>query len=98
MGGGGPGYPSSRWLHTVVGAGAAEGALDAGNRLPMLARGELRAVGATTWMARKHIEKMPPWEAFSAHLVQPFGEDTVPSCGAKGALRVHHGVRFKMQH
>src|SRR5204862_5240618 len=51
-------------LHTIVGAGAAEGAMDAGNMLkPMLARGELRAVGATTLDEyRKHIEKDPALE------------------------------------
>ena len=54
-------------LHTLVGAGAAEGAIDASNMLkPALARGELRAIGATTLSEyRKYIEKMPPWSAAS---------------------------------
>ncbi len=55
-------------MHTVVGAGAAEGAMDAGNMLkPMLARGELHLIGATTTDEyRKHVEKDPPWNAVSS--------------------------------
>src|SRR5204862_2346361 len=68
-------------LHTIVGAGAAEGAIDAGNMLkPMLARGELRAVGATTLDEyRKHIEKDPALERrFQPVFVgEPTVEDTI---------------------
>ena len=55
-------------LHTVVGAGASEGSMDAGNILkPMLARGELRCIGATTLNEyRKYIEKTAPWNAGSS--------------------------------
>ncbi|MGH2573397.1 MAG: ATP-dependent chaperone ClpB [Actinomycetota bacterium] len=87
-------------LHTVVGAGAAEGAVDAGNMLkPMLARGELRAIGATTLDEyRKHIEKDPALERrFQPILVgEPSVEDTIAILrGLKERYEVHHGVRIK---
>ena len=87
-------------LHTVVGAGAAEGAVDAGNLLkPMLARGELRAVGATTiGEYRKHIEKDAALERrFQPVLVNPPSvEDTVSILrGLKERYEVHHGVRIQ---
>ncbi|MFH1763111.1 MAG: ATP-dependent chaperone ClpB [Gemmatimonadota bacterium] len=87
-------------LHTVVGAGAAEGAVDAGNMLkPMLARGELRMVGATTLDEyRKHIEKDPALERrFQPVFVAPPSvEDTVAILrGLKERYEVHHGVRIK---
>jgi ATP-dependent Clp protease ATP-binding subunit ClpB len=87
-------------LHTIVGAGAAEGAMDAGNMLkPMLARGELRAIGATTLDEyRKHIEKDPALERrFQPVLVeQPSVEDTIAILrGLKERYEVHHGVRIK---
>src|SRR5213594_2193492 len=87
-------------LHTIVGAGAAEGAMDAGNMLkPMLARGELRAVGATTLDEyRKHIEKDPALERrFQPVLVEPPSvEDTIAILrGLKDRYEVHHGVRIK---
>ncbi|MGI9861804.1 ATP-dependent chaperone ClpB [Moorella naiadis] len=87
-------------LHTVVGAGAAEGAMDASNLLkPMLARGELRAVGATTLDEyRKHIEKDAALERrFQPVLVQPPSvEDTISILrGLKERYEVHHGVRIK---
>jgi ATP-dependent Clp protease ATP-binding subunit ClpB len=86
-------------LHTVVGAGAAEGAMDAGNMLkPMLARGELRMVGATTLDEyRKHIEKDPALERrFQPVLVgEPSVEDTIGILrGLKERYEVHHGVRI----
>src|SRR2546426_11694507 len=86
-------------LHTIVGAGAAEGAVDAGNMLkPMLARGELRAVGATTLDEyRKHIEKDPALERrFQPVLVdEPTVEDTIAILrGLKERYEVHHGVRI----
>jgi len=86
-------------LHTVVGAGAAEGAMDAGNLLkPMLARGELRAIGATTLDEyRKHIEKDAALERrFQPILVQPPSvEDTISVLrGLKERYEVHHGVRI----
>jgi ATP-dependent Clp protease ATP-binding subunit ClpB len=72
-------------LHTVVGAGAAEGAMDAGNILkPMLARGELRCIGATTLNEyRKHIEKDAALERRfqPVMVVQPSVETRFPSCG-----------------
>ena len=87
-------------LHTIVGAGAAEGAVDAANLLkPMLARGELRAVGATTLDEyRKHIEK----DAALERRFQPVhgrragrrGHDRDPARAA-GALRAHHEVRIQ---
>jgi ATP-dependent Clp protease ATP-binding subunit ClpB len=87
-------------LHTVVGAGAAEGAVDAGNMLkPLLARGELRAIGATTLDEyRKHIEKDPALERrFQPVLVGPPSvEDTIGILrGLKERYEVHHGVRIK---
>src|ERR687888_1126896 len=87
-------------LHTVVGAGAAEGAVDAGNMLkPMLARGELRAIGATTLDEyRKHIEKDPALERrFQPILVEePSVEDTIAILrGLKEKYEVHHGVRIQ---
>ncbi|MEW6059201.1 MAG: ATP-dependent chaperone ClpB [Actinomycetota bacterium] len=87
-------------LHTVVGAGAAEGAVDAGNMLkPMLARGELRAIGATTLDEyRKRVEKDPALERrFQPVLVEePSVEDTVGILrGLKERYEVHHGVRVQ---
>lgn len=86
-------------LHTLVGAGAAEGAIDAANMLkPMLARGELRAVGATTLDEyRKHIEKDPALERrFQPILVsEPDVDDTIAILrGLKERYEVHHGVRI----
>jgi ATP-dependent Clp protease ATP-binding subunit ClpB len=86
-------------LHTVVGAGAAEGAMDAGNMLkPMLARGELHMVGATTLDEyRKHIEKDAALERrFQPVLVdQPSVEDTISILrGLKERYETHHGVRI----
>jgi ATP-dependent Clp protease ATP-binding subunit ClpB len=86
-------------LHTVVGAGAAEGALDAGNMLkPLLARGELRLVGATTLDEyRKHIEKDAALERrFQPVMVdQPSVEDTISILrGLKERYETHHGVRI----
>ena len=86
-------------LHTVVGAGAAEGAIDAANLLkPMLARGELHAIGATTLDEyRKHIEKDPALERrFQPVLVgEPSVEDTISILrGLKERYEVHHGVRI----
>jgi ATP-dependent Clp protease ATP-binding subunit ClpB len=87
-------------LHTIVGAGAAEGAVDAGNLLkPMLARGELRCVGATTLDEyRKHVEK----DAALERRFQPVfvGEPTVPDTiailrGLKERYEAHHGVRIR---
>jgi ATP-dependent Clp protease ATP-binding subunit ClpB len=87
-------------LHTVVGAGAAEGAMDASNLLkPMLARGELRCVGATTLDEyRKHVEKDRALERrFQPVLVdQPGVEDTISILrGLRERYEVHHGVRIK---
>ncbi len=87
-------------LHTVVGAGAAEGAMDAGNLLkPMLARGELKAIGATTLDEyRKHVEKDAALERrFQPVLVNPPSvEDTISILrGLKERYEVHHGVRIK---
>src|SRR5438552_5766385 len=87
-------------LHTIVGACAAEGAMDAGNLLkPMLARGELRAVGATTLDEyREHIEKDPALERrFQPVLVgEPSVEDTIGILrGLKDRYEVHHGVRIQ---
>jgi ATP-dependent Clp protease ATP-binding subunit ClpB len=87
-------------LHTVVGAGAAEGAMDASNLLkPMLARGELRAIGATTLDEyRKHIEKDTALERrFQPVMVNPPSvEDTVSILrGLKERYEVHHGVRIQ---
>src|SRR3954463_10266172 len=87
-------------LHTIVGAGAAEGAVDAANLLkPMLARGELRAVGATTLDEyRKHIEKDAALERrFQPVLVgEPSVEDTIAILrGLKERYEVHHDVRIQ---
>lgn len=87
-------------LHTVVGAGAAEGAMDASNMLkPALARGELRCVGATTLNEyRKHIEKDPALERrFQPVTVrEPSVEDTISILrGLKERYEVHHGVKIK---
>jgi len=87
-------------LHTVVGAGAAEGAVDASNMLkPALARGELRCIGATTLDEyRKHIEKDAALERrFQPILVsEPSVEDTIAILrGLKERYEVHHGVRIK---
>ncbi|VVB91938.1 ATP-dependent Clp protease ATP-binding subunit ClpX [uncultured archaeon] len=87
-------------LHTVVGAGAAEGAIDASNLLkPALARGDLRCVGATTLNEyRKYIEKDPALERrFQPILVgEPTVEETISILrGLKERYEVHHGVRIK---
>ncbi len=86
-------------MHTVVGAGAAEGAMDAGNMLkPMLARGELHLIGATTLDEyRKNVEKDPALERrFQPVLVEePDVEDTISILrGLKQRYEVHHGVRI----
>ncbi|MEL6741079.1 MAG: AAA family ATPase, partial [Planctomycetota bacterium] len=87
-------------LHTVIGAGAAEGAVSAGNLLkPALARGELRCIGATTLDEyRKHIEKDPAFERrFQRVLVdQPSVEEAVAILrGLKERYETHHGVRIQ---
>lgn len=87
-------------LHTVVGAGAAEGAVDAANLLkPLLARGELHCIGATTIDEyRKHIEKDPALERrFQPAMVnEPSVEDTISILrGLRERYEVHHGVRIK---
>ena len=87
-------------LHTVVGAGAAEGAMDASNMLkPMLARGELHTVGATTLDEyRKHIEKDAALERRFQPVVigEPTVEDTISILrGLRERYEVHHGVKFK---
>ncbi len=87
-------------LHTLVGAGAAEGAIDAANLLkPALARGELRAIGATTLDEyRKHIEKDAALERrFQPVMVtEPTVEDTISILrGLRERYEVHHGVRIK---
>ena len=87
-------------LHTIVGAGAAEGAVDAANLLkPMLARGELRAIGATTLDEyRKHVEKDAALERrFQPVFVgEPSVEDTIAILrGLKERYEVHHGVRIQ---
>lgn len=86
-------------MHTVVGAGAAEGAMDAGNMLkPMLARGELHMIGATTIDEyRKHVEKDPALERrFQPVMVdEPSVEDTISILrGLKERYEIHHGVRI----
>jgi len=86
-------------IHTIVGAGKAEGAIDAGNMLkPMLARGELHCIGATTLDEyRKYIEKDPALERrFQPVLVsEPSVEDTISILrGLKEKFEVHHGVRI----
>ncbi len=87
-------------LHTVVGAGASEGSLDASNMLkPMLARGELHTIGATTLDEyRKHIEKDAALERrFQPVLVEePSVEDTISILrGLRERYEIHHGVKFK---
>ena len=87
-------------LHTVVGAGAAEGAMDAGNMLkPMLARGELHCIGATTLDEyRRHIEKDAALERrFQPVIVgEPTVEDTISILrGLRERFEVHHGVRIQ---
>jgi ATP-dependent Clp protease ATP-binding subunit ClpB len=87
-------------LHTIVGAGAAEGAMDAGNMLkPALARGELHAIGATTLNEyRKHVEKDPALERrFQPVFVgEPSVEDTISILrGLKDRYEVHHKVRIQ---
>ena len=87
-------------LHTLVGAGAAEGAMDASNMLkPALARGELRAIGATTLNEyKKYIEKDPALERRFQPVVvsEPTVEDTIAILrGLKERYEVHHGVRIK---
>ena len=86
-------------LHTIVGAGKAEGAMDAGNLLkPMLARGELRCIGATTLDEyRNHIEKDAALERRFQPIVvdQPNVEDTISILrGLKERFEIHHGVRI----
>ncbi len=87
-------------IHTIVGAGAAEGAMDAGNMIkPMLARGELHAIGATTLDEyRKHIEKDAALERrFQPVLVdEPSVEDTISILrGLRERYEMHHGVRIR---
>jgi ATP-dependent Clp protease ATP-binding subunit ClpB len=87
-------------LHTIVGAGAAEGAMDAGNMIkPMLARGELRLIGATTLDEyRKHVEKDAALERRfqPVYVNQPSVEDTIAILrGLKERYEVHHGVRIQ---
>ncbi len=86
-------------LHTVVGAGAREGSMDAGNLLkPMLARGELRCIGASTLDEyRKHIEKDPALERRfqQVYVKQPNVEDTISILrGLKERYEAHHGVKI----
>ncbi|MBW6473804.1 MAG: AAA family ATPase, partial [Anaerolineaceae bacterium] len=86
-------------MHTVIGAGAAEGAMDAGNMLkPMLARGELHMIGATTLDEyRKHVEKDAALERrFQPVIIkEPSVEDTISILrGLKDRYEVHHGVRI----
>ena len=87
-------------LHTVVGAGAAEGAMDAANMLkPMLARGELHMIGATTLDEyRKHIEKDAALERRfqPVQVGEPTVEDTISILrGLRERYEIHHGVKFK---
>src|SRR3954453_17229967 len=87
-------------LHTIVGAGAAEGAVDAANLLkPMLARGELRAVGATTLDEyRKHIEKDAALERRfqPVYVEEPSVEDTIAILrGLRERFEVHHGIKIQ---
>ena len=87
-------------LHTIVGAGAAEGAMDAGNMLkPALSRGELHCIGATTVNEyRKHIEKDPALERRfqPVQVGEPSVEDTISILrGLKERYEVHHGVRIQ---
>jgi len=87
-------------IHTIVGAGGAEGAMDAGNMIkPMLARGELRMIGATTLDEyRKYVEKDPALERRfqQVYVGEPSVEDTVGILrGLKERYEVHHGVRIQ---
>jgi ATP-dependent Clp protease ATP-binding subunit ClpB len=87
-------------LHTIVGAGGAEGAVDAGNMIkPMLARGELRLVGATTLDEyRKYVEKDPALERRfqQVYVGEPSVDDTIAILrGLKERYEVHHGVRIQ---
>jgi ATP-dependent Clp protease ATP-binding subunit ClpB len=87
-------------LHTIVGAGAAEGAMDAGNMIkPLLARGELRLIGATTLDEyRKYVEKDAALERRFAQVYvgEPSVEDTIAILrGLKERYEVHHGVRIQ---
>jgi ATP-dependent Clp protease ATP-binding subunit ClpB len=87
-------------LHTIVGAGAAEGAMDAGNMIkPMLARGELRMIGATTLDEyRKHVEKDAALERRfqQVYVGEPSVEDTIGILrGLRERYEVHHGVRIQ---
>ncbi len=86
-------------VHTIVGAGAAEGAMDAANMLkPLLARGELRCIGATTiYEYRKHIEKDPALERRfqPVYIDEPTPEEAIAILrGLKEKYEVHHGVRI----
>ena len=87
-------------LHTIVGAGASEGAMDAGNMIkPMLARGELHLIGATTLNEyRKYVEKDPALERRfqQVYVGEPSVEDTIGILrGLKERYEVHHGVRIQ---
>ena len=87
-------------IHTIVGAGGAEGAMDAGNMIkPMLARGELRMIGATTLDEyRKYVEKDPALERRfqQVYVGEPSVEDTIGILrGLKERYEVHHGVRIQ---
>ncbi|MEP1122728.1 MAG: AAA family ATPase [Ilumatobacter sp.] len=87
-------------IHTIVGAGGAEGAMDAGNMIkPMLARGELRMIGATTLDEyRKYVEKDPALERRfqQVYVGEPSVEDTIGILrGLKEKYEVHHGVRIQ---
>ena len=87
-------------IHTIVGAGGAEGAMDAGNMIkPMLARGELRMVGATTLDEyRKYVEKDPALERRfqQVYVGEPTVDDTIGILrGLKERYEVHHGVRIQ---
>src|SRR5690242_4824130 len=87
-------------MHTIVGAGAAEGSVDAGNMIkPMLARGELRLIGATTLDEyRKYVEKDPALERRfqQVYVGEPSVEDTIAILrGLKERYEVHHGVRIQ---
>jgi ATP-dependent Clp protease ATP-binding subunit ClpB len=87
-------------MHTIVGAGGAEGAMDAGNMIkPMLARGELRMIGATTLDEyRKYVEKDPALERRfqQVYVGEPSVEDTIGILrGLKERYEVHHGVRIQ---
>ena len=99
LGGHPPGTVFIDELHTLVGAGAAEGAVDASNMLkPALARGELHVVGATTLDEyRKHIEKDAALERRfqPVYVGEPSVEDTIAILrGLKEKYEVHHGIRI----